>query len=81
MPNENKSGEKHGYESAEFTSDGGFIAGGFVKRFGNIRQRQHGPLFVVKLIMDPSIVIVIKEVQFHQCKFSMTMELKKLSLS
>ena len=36
MPNENISGEKHGYESVEFTSDGGFIAGGFVKRFGNM---------------------------------------------
>ena len=30
------SGERHGYESVEFTSDGGFIAGGFVKRYGNM---------------------------------------------
>ena len=42
MPSGGLFGDRSGYESVEFTSDGGFIAGGFANRFGNMPQFKSG---------------------------------------
>ena len=42
MPSGGLFGDRSGYESVQFTSDGGFIAGGFANRFGNMPHFKSG---------------------------------------
>lgn len=42
MPSGGLFGDRSGYESVQFTSDGGFIAGGFANRFGGMPHFKSG---------------------------------------